>query len=248
MAYRILVVGFVFVCLLSAAHGHYPPGVGYKVFQFSEQNLPKIDGDPGDWEAVPKSYTIDGSHLADTVMGKGTKMDPDDLAVEVTVGWCPSTNRLYFLYRMHDDMHNFNMARGDIFEIVLDADHSGGRYHSFADVAPDIEARLKSTACQNYHIYTPPAAGKAWAWVWGPQQGLVGKPWSEHAYSYDFEMKEPGLAVRLDLEYGVLGGAAVPAENALEAIDRAHERVGQAFEDCITAKTRGIFGVHTGRG
>ena len=171
---------------------HHPKGVTYKVFQFPPNRLPTIDGDPADWAIVPDDYAIDGSHLMDTVMGKGTNMDPEDLAVEVKVAWSPQTNRLYFLYKMSDDMHNFNMARGDIFEVVLDADHSGGRYHSFEDVDKKTEARLKSTTAQNYHIFTPPASGKAWAWVWGEQQWLIERPWAEHAFRYDFGFKEAG--------------------------------------------------------
>jgi hypothetical protein len=54
------------------------------------------------------------------------------------------------------------------------------------------EARLKSTTAQNYHIFTPPAQGKKWAWVWGEQQWLIEKPWAEHAFKYDFRDKEPG--------------------------------------------------------
>ena len=182
------------------AWGHHPKGVTYPVYQFSASQLPVIDGDPRDWENVSGEYLIDGSHLMDTVMGKGKNMDPEDLAVEVKVGWSPTTNRLYFLYKVFDDMHNFNFARGDIFEVVVDADHSGGRYHSFDDVDAESEKRLKSTTAQNYHIFTPPADGKAWAWVWGTQQWLIEKPWAEHAYQYDFDYKEAGV---LYLEFSI---------------------------------------------
>ena len=188
------------LCACADARAHHPKGVTYKVFQFPPGKLPTIDGDTSDWAIVPKAYTIDGSHLADTVMGKGTNMDPKDLAVEVTVGWSPKTNRLYVLYKMYDDVHNFNRERGDIFEIVIDADHSGGRYHSFEDVDPATEAKLKSTTCQNYHIFTPPAKGKPWAWVWGEQQWLTRAPWAEHAFKYDFGPKKPGV---LWLEFSI---------------------------------------------
>ncbi|MEW6358507.1 MAG: hypothetical protein AB1696_19390 [Planctomycetota bacterium] len=199
---RLIVVGFLW--LAPCAQAHYPKGVTYKVFQFPEGKIPKIDGDPSDWAIVPRTYTIDGSHLEDTVRGKDKNMDPKDLAVEVTVGWSPKTNRLYFLYRMSDDLHNFGRRegdlRGDIFEVVIDADHSGGRYHSFDDVDKETEANLKSTTCQNYHIFTPPAEGRPWAWVWGSQQWLIDAPWSEHAFRYDFKDGEPGALI---LEFSI---------------------------------------------
>ncbi len=178
------------------ALAHYPPGVTYRVFQFPPDKLPKIDGDPSDWRIVPRRYVIDGSHLEDTVRGH-KRMDPKDLAVEVTVGWSPKTNRLYFLYKMYDDIHNFRRAgsdlRGDIFEVVIDADHSGGRYHSFEHVDKKTEERLKSATCQNYHIFTPPAPGRPWAWVWGSQQWLVKPPWAKAAFRYHFGFNQPGV-------------------------------------------------------
>lgn len=201
-----------FICLLTVlfsflfaspslrVHAHYPEGATYRIFQFADDAIPTIDGSGADWSGVPAVYMLDGSHLMDTVRGKGKNMDPADLAVEVTVGWSPKTNRLYFLYKVRDDMFNFNFARGDIFEVVLDADHSGGRYHSYDDVDANTEAQLKSTMCQNYHIFTPPAEGKAWAWVWGAQQWLIEKPWSENAYRYDFAFKEKGELV---LEFSI---------------------------------------------
>ena len=185
---------------LGAVRAHHPKGVTYPIFQFPADRLPTIDGDPSDWAIVPDKLIIDGSHLSDTVMGKGPNMDPKDLAVQVKVAWSPHTNRLYFLYKVYDDMHNFNLARGDIFEVVVDADHSGGRYHSFDDVDDKTEARLKSTTAQNYHIFTPPAKGKAWAWVWGEQQWLIEKPWAAHAFRYDFGFKEAG---ELYLEFSI---------------------------------------------
>lgn len=196
-----LLLLFAAICLpLGGANAHHPKGVTYHVFHFPDDKLPTIDGDPSDWDLIPKRFMIDGSHLMDTVRGKGRNMDPQDLTVEVKVAWNAKANRLYFLYKVFDDMHNFNFARGDIFEVVVDSDHSGGRYHSFEDVDAKTEKRLKSTTAQNYHIFTPPAPGKAWAWVWGEQQWLIDKPWSEHAYKYDFKFKQPG---ELWLEFSI---------------------------------------------
>ena len=191
-----LLLAALSLLVCASTHAHHPQGVTYHVFQFPPDKLPKIDGDPSDWSIVPERHTIDGSHLEDTVMGKGENMDPNDLAVEVTVGWSPKTNRLYFLYQVDDDVHNFHPEWGDIFEIVVDGDHSGGRYHGFDDVDKETEARLACTTAQNYHIFTPPGKGRPWAWVWpGRQQWLVDAPWAAHAYRYDFAYKQPGRLV-----------------------------------------------------
>ena len=146
------------------AHAHHPEGVTYSIFQFPEGKTPKIDGDFSDWEIIPSDYTIDGSHLKDTVRGQGTNIDSKDLGIEVAVGWNPESNRLYFLYKMQDDVHNFDFSPdvigGDMFEIVIDSDHSGGRYHTFEDVDKETESQPKSTTTQNDHIFTPPSKDK----------------------------------------------------------------------------------------
>lgn len=196
-----IVITMLLLLPYQGAQPHYPKGVTYNIYQFSSDTLPTIDGDPSDWESIPNSYRIDSSHLEDTVKGKGKNMDPDDLQVEVTVGWSPKTNRLYFLYKVYDDVHSFSFQHGDIFEVVLDADHSGGRYHSFDDVDAEVEKKLKSTTTQNYHIYTPPGKGTAWAWVWGSQQWLIEKPWAEHAFNkHGIGFKEAGV---LYLEFSI---------------------------------------------
>ena len=89
-------------------------------------------------------------------MGKGKNMDPKDLTVEVTVAWSPKMNRLYFLYKMYDDMHNFNFDRGDIFEVVIDADHSGGQFADFSDLSQEEQLRRNGTAASHFVIAGPP--------------------------------------------------------------------------------------------
>ena len=98
----------------------------FPIFQFPANAIPRIDGAIDDWEIVPEAYAIDGRELSDTVMGKGTEHDPEDLAVEVRVGWVNGLDRLYFLYEAHDDYWNMYYRRGDIFEVAVDADRSGG--------------------------------------------------------------------------------------------------------------------------
>ncbi len=77
---RLLLLLLPLACLSpSDVSAHHPKGVTYKVYQFPPNKLPRIDGDPTDWEIVPDSLTIDGSHLMDTVMGKGQTWTPRTL-------------------------------------------------------------------------------------------------------------------------------------------------------------------------
>ncbi len=164
------------VCLLIAALsiGLERPDVEYQVFQFPANQIPRIDGDADDWSIVPESYTIGTKELRETVVGLGDKHDPDNLDVQVKVGWVKGLNRLYFLYEAQDNYWDF--ARGDlhndIFEIVVDGDLSGGPLIRQMHPNPKLRDKLDThfqfhgVHAQNYHIFTP-AEGKDWAMVWG---------------------------------------------------------------------------------
>ena len=72
------------------------PEITFKVFQFPPDKIPRVDGDPSDWDIVPQSYVIDGSQLTD-VEEPHTHPDPKVCDVKVKVGWVKGLNRLYFL-------------------------------------------------------------------------------------------------------------------------------------------------------
>ncbi len=100
----------------------------------------------------------------------------------------------------------------------------------------------------NIHPHAPGSLASHGPFIAGVQVPFEGEREYLRVQIVRSEMKEPGTAVRLDIEYGTLETSNVSIEKALEAIDVAHERVGRAFEDCITDKTRGIFGVQTSGG
>ena len=180
--------------------------VEFKVFQFPANAIPRIDGNIDDWSMVPESYAIGSDQLVDTLTGK--QRDPKDLDVRVKVGWVRGMNRLYFLYEATDNFWDFGRVdlHNDIFEVVVDADLSGG---------PLIEAmhpeRAKMTSrqayesfqsvhAQNYHILTPPG-NKDWSMIWGcQQQWLRDLPYSNAAYKYNFK---PGESGKLILEFWI---------------------------------------------
>ena len=120
--------GFLGLALLTLApvQALERPDKEFAIFQFPPTMIPRIDGQTDDWDIVPESYVIGTEELAETVKGKGTNHDPEDLDVAVRVGWVNGLNRLYFLYEARDDYWNMHYRRGDIFEVAVDADRSGG--------------------------------------------------------------------------------------------------------------------------
>jgi hypothetical protein len=181
------------------------PDVTFKIFQFPADKIPRIDGKIEDWSIVPNDYVIGMEQLTDDT-GKHSKADSNNLDVRVRVGWVKGLNKLYFLYEAYDDYWDFSLTglHNDTFEIVVDADLSGGPLidEMHPNKALDrMEAffLFHGVHAQNYHIFTP-AAGKDWTLVWGCQPWIKDLPYANAAYSYDFK---PGESGNLVLEFWV---------------------------------------------
>lgn len=178
---------------------------GFKVFQFPRTMIPRIDGDFTDWDIVPESYAIGIEEMWDD-SGQHQTIDRKTLDIRVKVGWVKGLNRLYFLYEAYDDYWDFDQLglRNDTYEIVVDADLSGGPHVDEFRLNPAVKSRIdgffefQNQHAQNYHIMTPPTDGKSWTMVWGPQQWLKYLPYSNYAYDYNFRHGEGG---RLRMEF-----------------------------------------------
>lgn len=197
-----IVIILLSCALATVAFGLERPGVEFKVFQFPPNMIPRIDGDTEDWNIVPDSYVIGTDQLSDTVKGRGTNIDRKDYDVKIKVGWVKGLSRLYFLYEAYDDYWDFERTdlRNDIFEIVVDADLSGGplikQMNPNKDLVSveDLHFTFHSVHAQNYHIFTP-AAGKDWTMVWGCQPWIKDLPWANAAYNYTFKHGKSGKLV-----------------------------------------------------
>ena len=183
------------------------PEKEFKVFQFPQNQIPRIDGEFSDWNIVPESYTIGLDELKNTKFGEGENQDPKDFDIKVKVGWVKDLNRLYFFIDAYDNYWDFNDPglRQDIFELVVDGDISGGPF--IDDENGNINKLSKTQLyfkghgahAQNYHIFTP-VKDKDWAMVWGNTPWLKEFPYSNAAYKYNFKQGESG---RLQMEFYV---------------------------------------------
>ncbi|MFC1693137.1 PKD domain-containing protein [Candidatus Latescibacterota bacterium] len=201
MRCMMMVFLLVGICI-STAFTLERPDVEFRIYQFPADRIPCIDGKTDDWNIVPDEYNIGMDQLRDTV--HNTPMNKKDLDVNVKLGWVKGLNRLYFLYETYDDYWDFERTdlHNDIFEIVVDADLSGGPLipHLRQDIKmEDWEDQwdahmFHGVHAQNYHIFTP-AEGKLWTMVWGCQPWIAYLPWSNAAYSYDFRHGESGKLV-----------------------------------------------------
>lgn len=202
----VVITAICIIITISPAMGLERPDVEFKVFQFPANMIPRIDGKTDDWAMVPAEYNIGVDQLKDTVHNNPT--DRKDLDVTVKVGWVKGLNRLYFLYDGYDNYWDFKHPdlHNDIFEVVIDADLSGG---ALIPGLRDDKQILKPGSwdgylfhgvhAQNYHIFTP-SEGKSWVMVWGCQPWIAELPWANAAYSYSFKHGESG---KLILEFWI---------------------------------------------
>lgn len=173
---------------------------GFKVFQFPKNQIPRIDGSFADWDVVPDSYVVPVEEMWDDSR-KHQGINKSTLDIKVKVGWVEGLNRLYFYYEAYDDFWDFNTLglRNDTYEIVVDADLSGGPHIDQFRHNQETLSRFESfflhqnVHAQNYHIMTPPTEGKSWTMVWGPQQWLKDLPYANYAYDYNFKHGEDGV-------------------------------------------------------
>lgn len=197
------------------------PDTVYSIFQFPKNQIPRIDGDFSDWAMVPDALAIGLDQLKETVVGKGLDLDANDYDIEVKVAWVEGLNRLYFYIEAYDDCWDYADAqlRQDIFELVVDADLSGGNFIKKSNrnkncvPVEELHFRGHGVHAQNYHIFTP-VQNKDWAMVWGNTPWIKDFPYANVAYDYDFKHGESGV---LKMEFWI-----TPFDYAaVEGIDRS---------------------------
>lgn len=211
------------------------PDVEYRIYQFPPHAIPRIDGDPADWERVPDSYAIRTDQLRETVRGLGDRHDRKSLDVSVKVGWVKGLNQLYFLYEATDDYWDFSRPdlHNDIFEVVVDGDLSGGPLIRQLHPQKELRDRLSThfdfhgIHAQNYHIFTP-AEGKDWAMVWGCQPWIRELPWANSATRCS---ARPGQGGTLVLEFFITPFDHAPADEsrAIPTRLKENQRIGLSW-------------------
>lgn len=228
---------FIYLTVLVSCHSFAQDSRSFKIFQFPADRIPVIDGKSDDWDIVNDEYSIGMENLFDDRIdsNRHLKNDPRNLDVKVKVAWVKGMNKLYFLYEAYDNYWDFSLTdlHNDIFEIVVDADQSGGPFiapfHPNKMIAPmDAYFSFHGVHAQNYHIFTP-AVGKDWAMVWGSQPWIKELPYANAAYDFDFK---PGESGKLTLEFWITPfdyAAAEGPNRAVESILTENKNIGLSW-------------------
>ena len=189
------------------------PEKEFKIFQFPQNMIPKIDGDPSDWNIVPEDYFYGTEIMTDVENGRNMPVDKKDCDVRVCVAWVKGLDKLYFLYEAYDNFWDYENEglHNDMLEISVDGDMSGGE---FIYLDYDKQIFCKNSHAQNYHICTP-AVNKSPAMVWNCPPWLNKLPFFNSACSYNFRHGEKG---RLIMECWITPFDLITYDNAQNSI------------------------------
>ena len=119
--------------------------------QILPENLPTIDGDISEWTSLGDP-DLTQELFSSTTGDISGPVPEDDQKVEVWLGWSAEEDLIYVAARVTDDSFLMPTStwNGDIIEVYLDADNSGGMYgdsniHAQQYVlAPDPTAEVQS--------------------------------------------------------------------------------------------------------
>ena len=145
---------YVLSTLTGVAQAHLPGDVTYYAFQWPDGFEPEIDGHLSEWEVVPNAYVQTTEDLFQISGQSKGGYDLSDFSVRLIVGWNRTSNLLYFAAEVFDNVHRASRnlsytgpnPEEDALEIMIDADHSGGRYN----LHPGLEHHLSPEERRQY--------------------------------------------------------------------------------------------------
>ena len=109
-------MGIGFLVFAVVAGAHEPPGEITLAVNFPPGNEPVADGDPSEWDIIPRGpYAITSDELFShfgleqrerdgATLARG-EMDLSSLDTEYILGWSDSKDRVYYVMRVFDDVH-----------------------------------------------------------------------------------------------------------------------------------------------
>ena len=148
------------IALLSALLGPASAHLGdivYPIYELPTSDLPDLhDGTLADWEDALPGTSLDSGFFYESI---GDYPDRDDLAFRAFLAWNYTSQRLYVGFERIDDVliHEYP-APADKMWVMVDGDHSGGRFAGFPeDSYSEDERRLLTYAqAQDYLVYIDP--------------------------------------------------------------------------------------------
>lgn len=184
-----VLIGIVLVSWSVRALSHYPEGVTFLAFQWPEGYEPVIDGDLREWDVVPEKYIQRTRDFREILYDL---IDLYDFDIKRSiVSYSGPQNRLYFASEVFDDVHQIDRDRiqdlttDDAFEIMIDADHSGGQYSAFLVFAEEEWKEITGAQATQYALSVPAPNGLKSFKSYNASTWTEKPPWAEYAWKME---------------------------------------------------------------
>ena len=179
--------------LAIGAWAHPPSAYVYLAVQTPPGGDITVDGDLSDWWWFPELGTITTENSF--VHAGPDIFDPEDFAWTLRVAWDGEENKIYIAYEIFDDILFPYATAGeretylyDNFEVIIDADHSGGVYQG-----RELPEEENGTQAQLWMFpLGGPAEGYHFVYLHGGATWYDQSPYSDYAYRYLGENRHAG--------------------------------------------------------
>ena len=198
--------------MTSAATAHSPADVTFGAFQWPTDQLPVLDGNISEWDALPAELWVDSNDFGAT-QGIAPEVDASDFFFSVAVGWNDELDRIYFVAERYDDIYDrTGVDRDDTFEFGWDTDHTADDFWATGAAADDLP-RERSRGAQSGHFAWPETGDgidvNNWFWFWNTRtvtdaRWAMDEPWACCDDSYVIDGSLDGEAT-LFAEWYVVG-------------------------------------------
>jgi len=155
----------------TASMAHLPADEVFGAFQWPSNQLPVLDGNISEWNALPAELWVDSNDFGAT-QGLVPEVDASDFFFRIAVGWNDELDRIYFVSERFDDVYDRDGDRDDTYEFGWDTDHSADDFWATGVDAADLP-RERGRGAQSGHFAWPENLdGEArgnWFWFWMTQ-------------------------------------------------------------------------------
>jgi hypothetical protein len=256
-SYLVFFAVVLVLSLAAVAGAHSPEGELYFAVQFPDAAVPTMDGDLSDWDIVPEMpYTIGNDRLfspdAGIRVAERGSTDPGDLSMRHLLGWNESSNQLYIMSEVFDNVHNADRENpsafwaDDAWEIEVNPDATAAEFHNQeGEPVNNFSYKFAVPPVDGAYQFYRPQRGLTWLidgtkWVdfgWG----FTGDQFGESTYFYELAIT-PILSMPND-EASALDGL-VEFDLTEGEIIHVSVNVGdfdEACTDCVDADYQGFW-------
>lgn len=150
LACRVLMAFLTLALIPPKSSAHLGDTIGI-AWEIAPADMPDVNDESlEDWEAVLPGASLDQGDFSNLVFRDD---DPSDFAFRIFIGWNDESQQLALAFERLDDRL---ITQLDRMAIMIDGDHSGGRYVFWGDEFSEAETAESYSQAQSYGLVADP--------------------------------------------------------------------------------------------